>query len=238
MLVHQLILAEHPGSTLHLGDAGGEVVVPEERELFAQRVRPVEHAGDPPAAGLPDVLPGIALHDGSHGREIGRRRAWLQQARDRFLRTIGERGLQLGPRAAKRRPAIEVPGLLQVPRVIGTGLIRRPRPARVNGVGHDDLSQKESYQKVLPSPGFAGEGSGVRVLGATRRRPSPLSPLPQSREGDKAPSPISSSAIPNPAGIPWRPIRCAARRGRAFATISSIARSVSSPRPASRPGRE
>src|SRR5260370_29927551 len=35
----------------------------------------------------------------------------------------------------------------------------------------------------LPSPGFAGEGTGGRALGLhLSRRPSPLTPLPQSRE--------------------------------------------------------
>src|SRR5262245_905308 len=37
-------------------------------------------------------------------------------------------------------------------------------------------------ESIRPSPGFAGEGMGVRVLGARSPVPSPPSPLPQSRE--------------------------------------------------------
>jgi GT2 family glycosyltransferase len=35
---------------------------------------------------------------------------------------------------------------------------------------------------ILPSPGFAGQGSGVRVPELESRRPSPQTPVPQSRE--------------------------------------------------------
>src|SRR4051794_5041719 len=54
---------------------------------------------------------------------------------------------------------------------------------------------------VLPSPGFAGEGPGVRVGGCSnsQQSPSPLTPLPQSRE--RGTEPLASAGT-NPPPLP------------------------------------
>ena len=50
--LHQLVLAEHEADILHLGVAGGEVIVPEERQLFTKRMTAVEHPVKPPSPQL------------------------------------------------------------------------------------------------------------------------------------------------------------------------------------------
>ena len=130
---HELVLAEHVAGVLHLGVAGGEVVVPEQRDLFAQRVLAVEHAIEPPLACLQAVV-------GAGGGLRNQRRLAVEflmpggageELVDRFCRPILEGDLCLGVSGAERRPAIEMPDLLQVPgRRLG-GLIRFPGSARV-----------------------------------------------------------------------------------------------------------
>ena len=50
MCADQAILAEHQDWILHLGQAGGEVVVPEQGQLLAQRMPALQHAIEPPVA--------------------------------------------------------------------------------------------------------------------------------------------------------------------------------------------
>ena len=52
MAAQDAVLIEHQDRVLDLGDAGGEVVVPEQGHLLAQRVAALEHAVEPPAAEL------------------------------------------------------------------------------------------------------------------------------------------------------------------------------------------
>jgi hypothetical protein len=50
VIADHTILAEHQGRNADLGDARGEVVVPEQLQLLAERVAAVQHGIQPPAA--------------------------------------------------------------------------------------------------------------------------------------------------------------------------------------------
>ncbi len=93
----QHVLAEHQDRVLHLGEAGGEVVVPEQRHLLAQRVAALEHAVQPPAAELIAVV--VAL--GGDPADVDQR---LQRSRrPRAARGAGARASRRGRGARPRR---------------------------------------------------------------------------------------------------------------------------------------
>ena len=135
---HQLVLAEHEAGVVDLGVAGGEVIVPEERQLLAERMRTVEHPVQPPRPGLLAVgrTRDVRGHFGALRLEILSRRPTLEQKVNRFLRTRLEPALQLGPGCAEGSAAIEMTDLLDVPRRERAWPIRLPGPAWIDGVYH------------------------------------------------------------------------------------------------------
>src|SRR5436190_4643965 len=109
MLVHELILPEHVAGIVDLGIAGGEMVVPEERDLFAQRLRAVKHTVNPPRAGERAVV-GLADASGQRSSllvECLLSRSAFEEPVDGFFRARLEPGLELIPRRPERGPPIE-----------------------------------------------------------------------------------------------------------------------------------
>ena len=107
VLAHQLVLAEHEAGVLHLGVAGGEVVVPEQRQLLLQRVRAVEHPVQPPGPQLHAVV-GVGDAPGHLPAdliELLLPRPALKESFDRLLGAVLEAASSsavVAPKAARR----------------------------------------------------------------------------------------------------------------------------------------
>ena len=106
VLAQQTILAEHQGRILHLGEAGGEVVVPEQGHLLAERMTALEHAVEPPTAELLAVLRRRRRRCGRHRPEFPEppwRRAFPGKEGRECLEDRGARPRE-DPRDWTRRP--------------------------------------------------------------------------------------------------------------------------------------
>ena len=103
VLAEHRVLPVHGREPPYLRDAGGEIAVPEERQLLAERVGaeddPVEPGGLEPV----EVVSGDrrATQDLEHDRLVGGRRGRVEETRDALSRPRGQVALQLGPGGAE-----------------------------------------------------------------------------------------------------------------------------------------
>src|SRR4029453_9681665 len=121
----------------------GEVVVPEDRQPFGERVGAEEHPKDPP--GLEPA--GVVGADRRVGEEFGGgvEFAWHtgesrlagEKAVDTRLRAVLEVALQFVPGGGEPGPAVQVDDAAKVPRALLIGRVGRPR---FGSRGHRDGS--------------------------------------------------------------------------------------------------
>ena len=149
----RLVLPPHQRQVVDLEVAGGEVVVPHQRQPLGQRIRAEEHAVDPPAfqaigLGRGQRQVGQAVGEGgevrrarrgtgpcpSSSRSIDGFGAVLQVAPD-FVPGGGEAG-----------PAVQVDDPAEVPGRIGVGDISRPGVARLRRI------RIGPHRDLLPGP--------------------------------------------------------------------------------------
>ena len=115
--VHQPILAQHEADILHFGVAGGEVVMPEERQLLAKRMRRIEHPVRPPR---PQVLI-VVIFGGLFGQVVSLKikavlpRIALEKLIDRFFRPGFQTRFQLLPGGAEPSSPREMPHFADIP---------------------------------------------------------------------------------------------------------------------------
>jgi hypothetical protein len=103
------VLIEHQDRVLHLGHAGGEMVVPEESHLLAQGVATLHHAIEPPAAEL--IAGVVAVGSDPAGVDqglggLGSKGPTLKQEVERALRAEAVGLQELVAAGAERRPAV------------------------------------------------------------------------------------------------------------------------------------
>ena len=123
----QTVLAEHQGRVLHLGETGGEVVVPEQGHLLTERMAALEHAVEPPTA---ELLAAVVV-DGGDPADIDQRLQStsvacglpLQEQVERALETESLGLEQIFAAGPEGRTAVEVGGPLASP---GVGSRRLP----------------------------------------------------------------------------------------------------------------
>ena len=132
----ELNLPDHHARPADLVDARGKVAMPEERQLFQQRVRREQHPPQPPGAGGFQVVGSrfvfiVGLVESGHVA-FG-----MQQAVDRPLRAVGNRPLEFVPGGAECGPAKQVARPAQIPGPLGIRLIGRERPL---GIGRPAAS--------------------------------------------------------------------------------------------------
>ena len=135
MLTQQTVLAEHEGRISHLGEAGGEMVVPEQSHFFAERVAALEHAIEPPAAKLLAafvVSGGDAADVEQRLRDLRGLRLSVNEQVESSLEAEAfglHKVLATGPEG---RAAVKVSGPLAAPGVGGRRLPRLPGLAGVD----------------------------------------------------------------------------------------------------------
>ena len=127
----RLVLGEHQLRGADLRVAGGEVVVPEQRELLAERVAALEHRVQPPhAEGVRVVV--VLPRLGQQVQLVGRVRLAGYQAGEGLLEPVGEGLVGLGGRRAEGGAAEQVRDPLAVPRGVGAGPVRCPGVRRIH----------------------------------------------------------------------------------------------------------
>ena len=147
VLAQQAILPEHQLGVLDLGEAGGEVVVPEQGHLLAERVAALEHAVQPPAPELAAVVVATGgdaadIHQGL--RDLLGLGPSPEQQVERGARAEALGLVEILATGPEARPAIEVGGPLASPRIFGRG-----------------------------PPGLPGQGGIDRIWGRALRRHAP-----------------------------------------------------------------
>jgi hypothetical protein len=149
-----VVLPPHQPGFAHLAVGGGEVVVPQQGDLLAQRVRAEQEAVEP--AGLqPTDLPlrhGRVEQQPGGGVEPLRRvrvRRSVEQPAHRLLRPVCQVTLQFAPGAGERRPPVQVDHPPQVPGLPVVGRIRRPQV-----LGHGQSRFTATSPTAVVSPGF------------------------------------------------------------------------------------
>jgi hypothetical protein len=124
----RLVLSVHERDRVDLLVAGREVAVPEESQLLAERVGPVEDAVEPAdleqlevgrsPRGLAQAFDRVGL--------VRRRRGRMKQPVDAGIRTGGQVSEQLGASRAEAGATMQVRHLAQVPGIVGRWLIASP----------------------------------------------------------------------------------------------------------------
>ena len=151
VLAQQLVLHHHRLRVLHLGDAGSEVVVPEEGHLLAQRVAAVEHAVEPPGAQLEEVIaPGdlLAFLLEEVGQRLGPRFA-VEQAVEGSVQPLFFRAAHFGQGGAEGGAAIEMAGPFEVKRLFGGRLPGLPRLSGIDSIERGDRGRDHGVFLVL-----------------------------------------------------------------------------------------
>ncbi len=152
----QVVLPPHGGQVVDLLVAGGEVVVPHEREPLAERVGAEQHAEDPPRL--------EAVRIGRRDRRLGdRRRGPFELGRgpggenpagqepvDARLRAIFQVAPQLLACRGEPRPSVEVDDAAEVPGRFG----RRPKggPVAPRGAVVGMIHDPRSGRRFNPPP--------------------------------------------------------------------------------------
>ena len=148
----RLVLPPHQGQVVDLEVAGGEVVVPHQRQPLGQRVRAEEHAVDPPA------FEAIGLGRGQRqlGQAVGERGEIrgnaagsglpFQQPVDRRFGAVLQVAPDLVPGGGEAGPAVQVDDPAEVPGRIGVGDISRPGVARLRRI------RIGPHRDLLPGP--------------------------------------------------------------------------------------
>ena len=159
VLADEPVLVEHPRRPLHLGDAGGEVVVPEQDHLLLDGPAAVDHGVQPPGPQLVGI--GAVGGAGADGDErffevVGVGRPLKEQVK-RGGQAARHGLVQLGGAGAEGGPAVQVAGRFEVPGVLGGRLPRLPRLDRVDrveqrrgGWGHVHSSLKKATGERRP----------------------------------------------------------------------------------------
>src|SRR6266849_873295 len=158
----------------HLGSAGGKMVMPQERQPFAERVWAEEHAVHPPGLETDDitVLGRSVEQHGGGGREVLRHaqpaRIAGEQAIDTDLGAIFQIALQLAPGSSETGAAMQVHYAAEIPRDRGAGDIRIPGVIgsgrlHASAVSNSELASGVALApRVLPAltqPGSPGRHS-------------------------------------------------------------------------------
>src|SRR5262249_22547519 len=133
------VLLEHQRHALHLGDARGEVIVPEERHFLAKRKATVQQAVVPPAAQLERLISLLeALSQAQQEAFI--RRLPRQQPIERGAEPLTRSLAQLGEVGSERSPTIEMAGPFEVP---GMPAVRFPGSPGLDGI---ELLQRDGHR--------------------------------------------------------------------------------------------
>ena len=144
MSSQRLVLAVHERDRLDLLVAGGEVPVPEERELFAERVGPVDDAVEPANLEQVDIRRGPRClaqavdRLGRFGGKLGR----MEEPVDAGLGAGLEVAEQLRSGGAEAGATVQVRDLAQVPGIVGHRVVACP--------GGIDCSVRHCRSHVVP----------------------------------------------------------------------------------------
>ena len=124
----RLVLPVHQGDRLDLLVAGGEVAVPEQGQLLAERVRPVEDAVEPADLEQIEVRrrPRRLAQAVDRLGLLGRQGGGVEQPLDAGLGAGRQVAEQLRTRRAEAGAAVQVRDLAEVPGVVGRRLVAGP----------------------------------------------------------------------------------------------------------------
>jgi hypothetical protein len=156
----QFVLPPHDAEILDLDGAGGEVIVPQERQSLAERIGTKKHPINPPCFQPSPIRGGVEqqrrrlLELGGHTLAA---RGAGQQSLDARSRAVFQIALNLAPRRGEAGPAMQVDHAAQVP---GRFLAWRVGTPEVSGIG--------SFRVIVHGFAFASF-SGTSLLWTSAR---------------------------------------------------------------------
>ena len=120
----EIVLPKHERHAADLAVAGGEVAVPEERQLFAEWILTVQNVVQPPILEHLRIIPQLISKSSNVFHLLGGRVGWLQESVHAGGGTVFQVALQRCPAGAEAGPPVQVGDLAQVPGFLGRGLKR------------------------------------------------------------------------------------------------------------------